>query len=420
VETGVTNVKYEVIVIGGGAAGMMAAGRAAELGAKVLLLEKMNRTGKKLLITGKGRCNITNSAERDAFMKNFPTNGSFLFSALSKLSNHDLISFFQERGVETKVERGERVFPVSDDAADVVKVLEKYVRGNGGRIITNSRVAEIMTENGQVSGVKTYDNQTYLAERVILATGGASYPATGSTGDGYELASSLGHSIEPLRPALVPLEIKEEWVKTLQGLALKNVSAKAYLGDKLLDQDFGELLFTHFGISGPIILTLSGKIAAAIYNKHKEQIEISINLKPALTEDQINDRLQRDFAEFSRKQFKNALDKLLPQKLIPVFIQLSGIAPDKSVNQISRTERQELVRLLTDFRITVSSTRPLSEAIVTAGGIRVREINPKTMESKLVSGLYFAGEIIDVDGYTGGFNLQAAFSTGYAAGTNAV
>ena len=411
---------YQVIVIGGGAAGMMAAGRAAELGAKVLLLEKMNRTGKKILITGKGRCNITNYADRDVFIKSFPGNGAFLFSALSTFTNFDLVNFFHNRGVETKVERGERVFPVSDDAADVVKVLEKYVRENGGKIITDSSVTDIMTADGHIIGVKTNNGQTYLAERVILATGGASYPTTGSTGDGYELARRLGHTIIPLRPALVPLDIKEAWVRDLQGLALKNVSAKAYLGDQLLDEDFGEMLFTHFGVSGPIILTISGKIAEVLHTKPNKPLKISINLKPALSVEQLDDRLQRDFAEFSRKQFKNALDKLLPQKLIPVFINLSGIAADKPVNQITRTEREGLIKLLTDFRVTVAKTRPLNEAIVTAGGVHVREINPKTMESKLVSGLHFAGEVIDIDGYTGGFNLQAAFSTGYAAGTNAI
>jgi predicted Rossmann fold flavoprotein len=410
----------KVVVIGSGAAGMMAAGRASELGANVIVLEKMNRPGKKLLITGKGRCNITNYGDREAFIKNTPGNGSFLYSALAAFSNWDLIGFFHDRGVETKTERGDRVFPVSDDAIDIVNALEEYVRKNGGQIITNTRVTEVLTENGHVKGVKTADNHIYTADCVIVTTGGASYPGTGSTGDGYNIAKMLGHTIQPLRPALVPLETGEEWVKELQGLALRNVSAKAYQGEQLLDQDFGELLFTHFGVSGPIVLTLSGKIATELSRKSKEPIQIRINLKPALNEEQLDDRLQRDFAEYSRKQFKNALDKLLPQKLIPVFVMLSGIAEDKPVHQITRQERLQLIQLLTDFRITITKPRPLTEAIVTAGGVSVREINPKTMESKIVSGLYFAGEVIDVDGYTGGFNLQAAFSTGFVAGSHVV
>lgn len=409
----------KVVVIGGGAAGMMAAGRAAELGAEVIVMEKMKHPGKKLLITGKGRCNITNYGDREHFINNMPGNGSFLYSAFSVFSNWDLISFLHDRGVETKVERGDRVFPVSDDAADVTKVLQSYVEKNGGKFLPNTAVANILYDNGRVTGVKTITNRVYMADKVILATGGASYPGTGSTGDGYTIAEKLGHRIEPLRPALVPLETKETWVKELQGLALKNVSANAYCGEEFLDEDFGEMLFTHFGISGPIVLTLSGKIASVLAKGVTKEVQIRINLKPALSEEQLDARIQRDFTEFSRKQFKNALDKLLPSKLIPVFIRLSGIAGEKAVHQITREERRRIAELLTDLRVTITKTRPLEEAIVTAGGVSVREINPKTMESKLVQGLYFAGEVIDIDGYTGGFNLQAAFSTGYVAGSYA-
>lgn len=409
----------KVIVIGGGAAGMMAAGRAAELGADVLVLEKMPQPGRKLRITGKGRCNITAYGDRDNFINNMPGNGAFLYSAFSAFSNYDLISFLHDRGVETKVERGDRVFPVSDDAEEVLKVLQTYVQSNGARFIPNSPAAGIIQEDGRVSGVKTCSGVVHTADCVIVATGGASYPGTGSTGDGYTMAQQLGHAIEPLRPALVPLEAKEDWVKELQGLTLKNVSATAYCGDRLLDKDFGEMLFTHFGVSGPIVLSLSGKIAAALAKPGSGEVHISINLKPALSEEQLDARLQRDFAAVSRKQFKNSLDKLLPNKLIPVFVRLSAIAGEKAVHQITREERRRLVELLTDLSITITKTRPLAEAIVTAGGVRVREINPKTMESKLVQGLYFAGEVIDIDGYTGGFNLQAAFSTGYVAGTSA-
>jgi predicted Rossmann fold flavoprotein len=409
----------KVIVIGGGAAGMMAAGRAAELGAEVLVLEKMKQPGKKLLITGKGRCNITNYGDRENFINNMPGNGAFLYSAFSAFSNWDLISFLHDRGVETKVERGDRVFPVSDDAEDVTRALQDYVEKNGGRFVINTPVAEILHDHSCITGVKTITNGVIRADKVIVATGGASYPGTGSTGDGYTMAAKLGHVIEPPHPALVPLETREEWVKELQGLTLKNVSAVAYCGDKVLDKDFGELLFTHFGISGPIVLSLSGKIASALTKDRATEIQIRINLKPALSEEQLDARIQRDFTEFSRKQFKNALDKLLPNKLIPVFIRLSGIAGEKSVHQITREERRRIVELMTDLRVIIAKTRPLEEAIVTAGGVRVRDINPKTMESKLFRGLYFAGEVIDVDGYTGGFNLQAAFSTGYVAGTHA-
>lgn len=411
--------KNKVIVIGGGAAGMMAAGRAAELGADVLVLEKMNQPGKKLLITGKGRCNITNYSDRETLINNMPGNGAFLYSALAVFSNWDLIAFLHDRGVETKVERGDRVFPVSDDAEDVTKALRAYVVQNGGRFVTSSPVAEILHANGHVTGVKTIDGRIFSAAKVIVATGGASYPGTGSTGDGYVMAEKLGHSIKPLRPALVPLETKEAWVKELQGLALKNVAAAAYCGDKLLDKDFGEMLFTHFGVSGPIVLTLSGRIAALLTSEPGSEVHIRINLKPALSEEQLDARIQRDFTELSRKQFKNALVKLLPHKLIPVFVCLSGIAGEKAVHQITREERRRIVELLTDLRVTIARTRPLDEAIVTAGGVCVREINPKTMESKRLTGLYFAGEVIDIDGYTGGFNLQAAFSTGFVAGTHA-
>lgn len=404
-----------VIIIGAGAAGLMAAVSAANNGAEVLLLEKMSSPGRKILITGKGRCNFTNRCELADFPKYFPNNSAFLYSALRAFDNQDLIDFFAARGVPSKVERGGRLFPVSDKASDIVGALEKAVRQAGVRIKTNCAVQSIRTEGNRATGV-VCGMEFFPADAVILATGGLSYPGTGSTGDGYRMAKELGHSVTPLAPALVPLETVESWVKELQGLALKNVEAVIRVNGRKVHSEFGEMMFTHFGISGPIVLSLSQAVSKALKQTPIPEIVAEINLKPALTPEILDKRLQRDFSAFVRKQFKNALGELLPTKLIPVIIRLSGIQPEKHVHQITREERRHLVELLQNLRITIRGTRPVAEAVVTAGGVNVKEIMPKTMGSRLVSGLFFAGEIIDVDGYTGGFNLQAAFSTGFIAG----
>lgn len=407
-----------IIVVGAGAAGLMAAIQAAVGGAEVLLLEKMPSPGRKILVTGKGRCNFTNRCEISDFPRCFPNNGAFLNSAFRAFDNQALIDFFTECGVPSKVERGGRVFPESDRAADVLAALLKILQKNGIEIRTRNAVESIVAESGKVLAVKTL-TETISADAIILATGGLSYPATGSTGDGYKLAKQVGHTVTPLRPSLVPLEVREPWIRDLQGLSLKNVEASVWIADKKMDGEFGEMLFTHFGLSGPIILSLSHAVSVALQKRNRDAIKIRINLKPALTTEVLDKRLLRDFSAVSRKQFKNSLGDLLPAKLIPVVVQLSQIEPEKPVNQISREERRRLVELLQGLSCEVTGTRPVAEAVVTAGGIATPEINPKTMESKKIEGLYFAGEIIDVDGYTGGFNLQAAFSTGYVAGRSA-
>lgn len=407
-----------VIVIGAGAAGLMAAISAAETGAKVLLLEKMPSPGRKILVTGKGRCNFTNRCELVDFPKYFPNNGSFLYSALRAFDNQDLIDFFASRGVQSKVERGGRLFPVSDKAADIVAALVKAASGAGVQLLTGRTVQKVKTYNNRVIGV-VYGAEIVSANAVVLATGGLSYPGTGSTGDGYRIAKELGHTVTPLAPALVPLETVENWVKDLQGLSLKNVEATVRINERKADSEFGEMMFTHFGLSGPIILSLSQAVSKALKQNPRPEIVVDINLKPALTAETLDKRLQRDFAAFVRKQFKNSLGDLLPAKMIPVIIQQSGILPEKPVHQITREERLRLVTLFQNLRFTIRGTRPVAEAVVTAGGVEVKEINPKTMESRLVHGLFFAGEIMDVDGYTGGFNLQAAFSTGFVAGRSA-
>ena len=405
-----------IIVIGAGAAGLMAAIHAAAAGAGVLLIEKMPSPGRKILITGKGRCNFTNNCEIGQFLRFFANNGAFLNSALRAFDNQDVIDFFTAHGVPSKVERGGRLFPESDKARDIVDALVKSARQAGVKLVTDQPVRSISVENGKVSGVLT-ESGRLDASAVILATGGLSYPGTGSTGDGYRMAKELGHTVTPLRPALVPIETQEAWVKDLQGLSLKNVEGVVKVDGKKLDSEFGEMLFTHFGLSGPIVLTLSQAVSQALPQNPPPRVTIELNLKPALTPEVLDKRLQRDFAEFTRKQFKNSLGELLPLKLIPVIIRLSGIAPDKPVHQITREERARLVELLQGLRLTVTKTRPIAEAVVTAGGVAVKEINPKTMQSRLVEGLFIAGEILDVDGYTGGFNLQAAFSTGMVAGS---
>ena len=404
-----------VIVIGGGPAGILAAGRAASLGSEVYLLEKNERLGKKLVITGKGRCNVTNDADLDTLIRNIPGNGRFLYSAFTAFGSADLQALLREHGVELKVERGNRVFPQSDRSFDVVDGLRRFLDRHRVRVHLQAKVESIVHNEGAISGVRV-NGKLLPAEAVIISAGGASYPATGSTGDGYRLAEQLGHTIITPRPALVPLVVQEQWAKELMGLALKNVQISLLQAGKTLGSEFGEMLFTHFGISGPTILTLSRLVT---HQKQAEPIVASIDLKPALQVDQLDNRLQRDFAKYQRKQLKNSLDELLPKRLIPVVIAEAKLDPDKPVHQITREERQALVETLKGLNLTVAGTRPLTEAIVTAGGVSVKEINPKTMESKLVSGLFFAGEVMDIDGFTGGFNLQAAFSTGFLAGTHA-
>jgi predicted Rossmann fold flavoprotein len=409
-----------VIVIGGGAAGLMASVSAAQHGGKVTLLEKMPALGRKLLITGKGRCNITNICDLPAFIKNMPGNGQFLFSSLNSFYNQDIIDFLEAWGVLTKTERGGRVFPVSDQAKDVVTAFQRALTEHGVEVKTGEAVKEIICQDGAATGIVTTQNKVYKADAVILATGGSSYPGTGSSGDGYRMAAAVGHTIVPLKPSLVPLEVAEDFITELQGLSLKNVEASVVCNDNIIAAEFGEMLFTHYGLSGPIILSLSNKVSELLRREPPPEVLLKINLKPALNADELDRRIQRDFAKFSRKQFKNSLNELLPAKIIDVIIDLSHIDSDKFVNQITKEERQRLVEQLQNLTFTITSTRPISEAFVTAGGVHIKEINPKTMESKLVKNLFLAGEVIDIDGYTGGFNLQAAFSTGFVAGRAAV
>ena len=404
----------KIIVLGAGPGGMMAAVKAAENGAEVLLLEKMNRVGKKMLITGKGRCNITNAADVPEIIRNITGNGRFLYSALQSFDNQDVMRFFQEHGVEIKVERGQRVFPVSDKAQDAVDAMYMYLHELGVKIRTEARVRDILTAEGHAAGVRLMDGEILSASAVILATGGASYPGTGSTGDGYAMAEALGHTIVPLRPSLVPLETEEDWPLAAQGLSLRNVRVQLLADGQKIAEEFGEMMFTHFGVTGPIILSLSRPAAQALADG--SMVELSINLKPALTPEQLDARLQRDFLKYQRKQLKNALHDLLPSKLIEPVLDLSYLDPDAFVHQTSKEQRLRLAEVLQHMVLTVSRTRPLAEAIVTAGGIATREINPKTMESKKVPGLYLVGEVVDVDAFTGGYNLQAAFSMGAAAG----
>lgn len=408
----------KIIVVGAGAAGMMAAAKAAENGAEVILLEKMRRVGKKMLITGKGRCNITNTAAVPELIKNMIGNGAFLNSAIRGFDNEDVVSFFNELGLVTKVERGGRVFPESDKAADVVGTLLRQLHRLGVKIETEMAVKRILVEDGRAVGIESMSGALYKSDAVILAAGGASYPGTGSSGDGYTMAEAIGHSIVPLRPSLIPLETEEEWVKEMQGLSLRNVRVTALADGKKIGEEFGEMLFSHFGVTGPIILSLSRVVADAL--SRGEFVELVINLKPALTPETLDKRIQRDFEKFIRKQLKNSLNDLLPAKLIKPVMDLSYLDGEKEIHQITKEERLRLLDTLQHLTLTVTKTRPLAEAIVTAGGVETKQISPKTMESKLVKGLYFAGEVIDIDGYTGGFNLQAAFSTGAAAGQYAV
>ena len=412
-----------VIVVGGGPAGMMSAITAAENGNEVTIIEKMPSFGKKLLITGKGRCNITSSLYMSEFIKNTPGNGKFLYSAFQNYTNKDIIEFLKKQGLEVKEERGNRIFPVTDKSIDVLNCFKKRIDELKIQYKLNTRVEKILIRNNEVLAVRT-DREIIQTDKIILATGGKSYPLTGSTGDGYKIAKDIGHTIVPIKPSLVPLEVYEkEACKKLQGLSLRNVGIKIIDDDrkKLVYEDFGEMVFTHFGISGPMILSSSAhlvKYKDIDYLLRNKYIRMSIDLKPALTEEQLDDRILRDFKEFKNKQFKHSLDKLLPQKMIPLIIELSKIDENKRVNEITKEERRNLVQLLKNFTITIKDFRPVEEAIITCGGINTKEINPRTMESKIIKGLYFAGEIIDVDAYTGGFNLQIAYSTGYTAGIN--
>ena len=412
----------KVVVIGGGPAGMMSAISSRQNGNEVVLLEKNKTLGKKLLITGKGRCNITSSLSMDEFIKNTPGNGMFLHSVFNTYTNKDIIKFLEEQGLKTKVERGNRVFPVTDSAKDVLRCFENKLNQLGVKIKYDCKVKSILINSDkQVTGVKT-ERETIYADKVVLATGGKSYPLTGSTGDGYNIAKELGHTITTIKPSLVPLVTYEkELYNSLQGLSLKNVAIKVVdtSCNKTIYEDFGEMLFTHFGVSGPIILSASSHLVRYknIDNLFKEKkIKLYIDLKSALTEEKLNQRIIRDFENQKNKEFKNSLDKLLPQKIIKEVINKSNINPEKQVNSITKQERQNLVKVLKGFELTMKDFRPVEDAIITSGGIAIKEINPKTMESKIIKGLYFAGEIIDVDSYTGGFNLQIAYSTGYVAG----
>jgi predicted Rossmann fold flavoprotein len=413
-----------VIVVGAGAAGLLAAGQAARCGADVLLLEKMDRVGRKLHITGKGRCNLTNIAPLREFMEHFGRNGRFLRDAFSTFFSEDLLALFDELGVPTVTERGGRVFPVSSDAGDVVEALLRWVIDSGAHIQTRARVESLRVQDGRIAGVvaacgSTRRGQTapvrdYDADAAIITTGGASYPGTGSTGDGYRLAESVGHCIVPVRPALIPLETAGDVAARLQGLSLRNVSVSVYVGGKKQAELFGEMLFTHFGVSGPVILSMSRDVVDALHAG--QTVSLSLDLKPALDDDTLDARLLRDINAHGKRHFQTLLKGLLPGKLIPVCLDLTRIPPDKPAHQVTAKERKRLLRWLKDFRLDVTGHQPIAAAIVTAGGVDLREVDPRTMASRLVPGLYFAGEVLDLDADTGGYNLQAAFSTGWLAG----
>ena len=406
---------YDLIVVGAGPAGLMAAGRAAEKGAKVLVLEKMRQEGRKLLITGKGRCNITNDAPIREFIKHVYPNGKFLRSAFSQFYSKDILELLQKQGVDVTLERGGRYFPASNKSADVLQALLKWVKQNRVEIRCGHRVEQLIAKNETIIGLLV-DRQLFSAKNVILATGGKSYPATGSTGDGYELAKQVGHDIVPPHPALVPLETAGNMAQQLQGLNLKNVKAMVWINDKKVGEDFGEMIFTHFGLSGPIILTLS-RIAVDALQK-KQKVEITIDLKPALDEQKLDNRLLRDLDEHGKKQIINLFKSWLPSSMIPVFIEQLGIDPYKECHQVSSNERKKIKLMMKNLRFSVTNHRSYKEAIITAGGIPTNEISSKTMESKIVKGLFFAGEMIDVDAETGGYNLQIAYSTGWLAGNS--
>jgi predicted Rossmann fold flavoprotein len=407
---------FDVVVIGGGPAGMLAAGRAGELGAKVALLEKNDSLGRKLLITGKGRCNITQAEFNDQkFIKTLGKRGKFLFSSLSIFGPEKVIEFFAKRGLKTKIERGGRVFPVSDRARDVLRVLEKYLRENKVKVFYNAEVINLEKEREKISGVNIEDGKI-IAQKYILCAGGKAYPATGSTGDGYVWLKQLGHTIVDPRPALAPLQIKEAWPKVAQGLSLKNVGVSLWQKGQKQTERFGEMLFTHFGVSGPIILDLSREAGELL---EKGQVELRLDLKPALNLEKLDERLKRDSQVFSNKNFRNYLPELLPAKLINPIIELSQIAPDRKLNSLRKEERKALTKILKNLKLTVTQVLGFDQAIVTSGGVALKEVNSKTLRSRKISNLFFAGEILDLDGPTGGYNLQICWSTGYAAGTYA-
>ncbi len=427
----------KVIVIGGGPAGMFAAYFAAKNGHEVTLLEQNEKLGKKLYITGKGRCNITNAGDMEDLFRNVCSNPKFLYSAFYSYTNDQVVDFFESYGLRTKVERGNRVFPVSDHSSDVIATLSKALKDVGVEVRLHTRVAKLLTEkfldeNGQtvladkkmgtlkqvVNGIVLENGKTMFADAVILATGGISYPSTGATGDGYRFAEKLNHKIVEPTPSLVPFEMKEGWVTEMQGLALKNVAITIDCEGKKLYEDFGEMLFTHFGVSGPMILSASASIKPSYFKDFTRDLTLKIDLKPALDKEQLDKRILKDFEEAKNKQYKNSIQKLLPSKMIPIIIELSGIDPDKKVNEITKEERMRLVNLLKGLPMTIIGLRGWNEAIITKGGVAVKHVNPSTMESKLVDGLYFAGELLDLDAMTGGYNLQIAWSTGYLAGNS--
>lgn len=406
----------KILVVGGGAAGMMAAVTAARNGKKVRLIEKNEKLGKKLFITGKGRCNITNAADIEDLFSAVVSNPKFLYSSFYSMTNDQVIDFFEELGVKTKVERGGRVFPESDHSSDVIRALEQEMKRLGVEIRLRTEAEEILAEDGRVTGVRLSSGKELHADAVIIATGGISYPSTGSTGDGYRFARECGHKVTDLSPALVPMEVKEWYARELMGLSLRNVEIRITDGKKKLYEEFGEMLFTHYGVTGPVILSASSIVG----KKLKEHpLTLHIDLKPALTEEQLDKRMLREFEANHNRQFKNAVDSLFPSKLKPVIVELSGIQEDKKVNEVTKEERLHFVRLIKDFSMTLTGMRGYNEAIITKGGVSVKEIDPGTMESKLVNGLYFAGEVLDLDAVTGGYNLQIAWSTGYLAGLNA-
>ena len=404
-----SSMKADAVIIGGGAAGMMCSAVAAERGLDVILLEPNKVLGRKVRITGKGRCNVTNNCDIKEFLNNIPGDGRFLYSALNRLSPRDTMELFESHGLKLKTERGNRVFPVSDNANDVAGTLTRWLTRAGVRHVRSSAV-RVLTENGQVCGVEA-DGGRISCRAAVICTGGMSYPLTGSTGAGYRLAKELGHSITPCRPSLVPLESDDEYCAEMQGFSLKNVTLSAYENDKLIYRELGEMLFTHFGVSGPLVLSASSHMR----NWGSAKYRLSIDLKPALDEKKLDARLLRDFEKYANRDFANALCDLAGKTMIPVLVKLSGIPADEKVNSITRQQRHELLRLFKEFPVSVSSPRPIDEAIVTSGGVSTKEINPRTMESKLVSGLYFAGEVMDLDAYTGGFNLQIAWSTAFVA-----
>lgn len=404
-----------IIVIGGGPAGMIAAGIAAQNGNKVTLIEKNNKLGKKLFITGKGRCNLTNAVDIDGLIENIPGNPYFLYSAFYNLDSFQTMEFFESLGVKLKIERGNRVFPMSEKSSDIVKSLEKFLIKQNVTIHLNTKAEKLILEGKKVKGIILNNSEKLFSDSVIIATGGLSYPVTGSTGDGYRFAKQAGHKITKLYPSLVPLKVYEQWCYELQGLSLKNISVKLKKDNKEIYNDFGEMMFTHFGVTGPVILSSSRYIIKNYNEKHK----LIIDLKPALSEKELDTRILRDFEKYKNKDFKNSLDDLLPQKIIPIIIKLSKINPLKKVNSITKDERKYLCFILKNLTLTITGTTGFSEAVVTSGGIETNEIDPSTMKSKIIDNLLFAGEVIDVDGFTGGFNLQIAFSTGYVAGLNA-